>query len=692
MPCLLVVIACLFGLIDRASAQARECPTGSLAPGAAVSGALEAADCRFNELIAGGASTSFAKRYRLDVTEKAVYAFALTAADYPAAVGLYTAQGRLVGSGAAAAAGGVARVAANLPAGAYTAISYSTRAAAVGAFELKVEQQGIRPCPILDLPESGAIEGAFTSSSCRFVDLSELSVNTNNVVFYRYSMAKRGVLSLAADSAIARFSTVLVTSALAGFTGAKQLTLSLPAGAHSVSVSSAETGSFTLRIKTEDLRPCGVTVIRVGEDAAGKLDAAGCRWLDQFVPSADATPVSLYRFTLDSRAVVQIDQTSAEVNSYLALFRTVPSFAQLAFNDNAAANTGDSRILIHLLPGVYTLIATASFNEAAAGAFALALAANPPKTCEPTPLGSGVTVDGQVQAEGCRVLDYVVNSTVADVVAPFAVDAPRPIMLSLKAENAFGSTLRLVTGQGVEVARLANDRNGGMATESRTVAGVHTVLMTSPTVSKPVFKLGAKTRELSICPVNELALNAEAGNAITALECRVTDLVNYFTFNNPAQLFEFKIAERGVITLEMESDVFPPVLIVTDALGELVGLTFIDAPGKAVLPDGALPVGTYRIVASSLATTLGAFNVRTIFVPAAPPPATASVPDWRRLHEAAADGGLPVNPIHLGIGAPDVVGVGEGWVYRNAAAGDMRHGPGELAGRDHSMRPAGGKQ
>ena len=596
-----------------------------------------------------------------------------------------------MGSGAATAAGGVARVTANLPAGAYTAISYSTRTAAVGAFELKVDQEGIRPCPVLDLPESGAIEGAFTSSSCRFVDLSELSVNTSNVVFYRYSMAKRGVLAIAADSAIARFSTVLVTSNLAGFTGAKQLTLSLPAGAHSVSVSSADTGSFTLRTKTEDLRSCGVTVIRAGEDAAGKLDSAGCRWLDQFIPSADATPVSLYRFNLDSRSIVQIDQTSAEVNSYLALFRTAPSFAQLAFNDNAAANTRDSRILINLLPGAYTLIATAAFGDTAGGAFTLRLSSSAPKTCAATRLTAGVTVDAQVPAEGCRVLDYIAFSAAVEIVAPFAIDAPRPTMLSLKAGNAFATTLRLVTDQGVEVVRASNDRNGEIATEIRTLAGLHTVLMTSPTVSKPVFKLGAETRGVSTCQVTELGLNAEAENTVTALECRVTDLVNYFTFPNPAQLFQFKIAEPGRTTIEMESDSFPPVLIVTDTESELVGLTFTNAPGKAVLPDGALPVGTYRIVASSLSTTLGAFKVRTIFVPAAPPPTTASAPDWRRLHEAAADG-LPVNPVHLGIGAPDVVGVGEGRVHRNGAAGDMRHGPGELAGRDHSVRPAGGKQ
>ncbi len=70
-------------------------------------------------------------------------------------------------------------------------------------FELKAAKEAPRPCPVGELPESGSLQGEFSASSCRFVDVNELSTNTSNVAFYQYRMPRKAVLTFDAETAIA---------------------------------------------------------------------------------------------------------------------------------------------------------------------------------------------------------------------------------------------------------------------------------------------------------------------------------------------------------------------------------------------------------------------------------------------------------------------------------------------------------
>ena len=248
--------------------------------------------------------------------------------------------------------------------------------------------------------------------------MNELSTNTNNIAFYQYRMPRKAVFSVEADTAIARFTSVLVTPAANGFSGTKQLIASLNSGLHSVSVSSAELGSFTLRTRVDDLRSCPAATAKLGEEIQGRLDLTGCRWLDQFVPSDDPTPISFYRFEVESRTIVQLDEASKAFDATVLLARGAEELQLLAANDDAAADTTDSRILINLTPGSYVAIASA-FEEDVPGDFTLKLGGEPPRTCTPQTLTSGAALDGQVPSEGCRVLDYISFSTLADLTAPF---------------------------------------------------------------------------------------------------------------------------------------------------------------------------------------------------------------------------------------------------------------------------------
>ena len=624
----IAIFVCILSFLPRAAAQPRECPTGTIASGETVTAALETADCRVSDLVSGSTNASLAKRYKLDAGEKAVFTFTAAATGYAPTLAVYTAQARLVGSNSAPS-GGTARITINLPAGAYTIITYG--AAPGGAFELKAAHELPRPCPTQTLPESGTFEGAFSASTCRFVDVNEFSTSTLNVAFFRYQMTRRAVLTLESDTAIARFSTVLLTPAATPFSSGKQLVVSLAAGTQTVSLASTETGSFTVRTKVEDLRECLQTPVTIGAEVTGQLALGGCRWLDQFVPSADPTPVKLYRFSVASRTVVQIDETSPTVDAFLELLAS-PSQQRLASNDDASDATTDSRLLIHLVPGAYVIVASA-YDSTTLGSFTLKLAGEAPRSCDAQNLASGAPVDGQVPAEGCRVLDYISLSTVTDLAAPFRFDATESTMLALKAEGAVTSTLRAVTAQGREVARLTSNRNGDIPLELRIPDGRLTVLMSSTAAIKPAVKLGAQTHAVPSCPANAFAVNSEVENVVTTVDCKFSEQVVYSTFTGPAQPFQLRITQRGRLTLEVESDSFTPALAVLGAGNELIGIFLLPAPGKVTVTNNLVEPGDITLLVTSASpATLGAFKLRNTLVPAALPAApSSSVPAWQLL-------------------------------------------------------------
>lgn len=634
MPYLLALLVCLLTFAQTANAQAPDCPAGAITSGETVNGTLELTDCKVRDMVTGSTSAAPAERYYLEADEKAVYTFTVSATGYTPVLGVYTSLGRLVGASTAAAGTTAARIIINLPAGRYSIITYGTGVTSVGSFELKAAHELPRPCPIVDLPESGEKEDAFTASSCRFVDLNEFSINTLNVAFYRYPLTQRAVLTLASDTAIERFSSVLVTQSLTPFTGGKQLTVSLTPGTHTISVSSPDVGSFTVRTKVEDLHECARTPVDLGTQISGLLETGGCRWLDVFVPSSDATPVNLYRFTVESRTVVQIDQTSPVVDAYLAL-TTAQTLSGLASNDDANNTTSDSRILIHLIPADYVVVATA-YDDTTLGDFTLKITGATPRSCDQLNLTSGALLDGKVPAEGCRILDYVALSTLTDLVVPFRFDPVEPTMLELKAEGATASTLRAVTARGLEVVRQVSDRNGNIPLEFRVPAEPLTILMTSTGATKPDFKLGAQTRALPDCPSTPLEVNAEAEGTIAAGDCKVNELVNYITLPAPAQRFQLQIPELGRLAIDLESTVFAPFLAITSDQDELLGLTYASAPTKVALSNPRAEAGTVRILASSASPVLGAFKVRSVFTPAEEPADSgAQRMDWQRVHEQA---------------------------------------------------------
>ena len=591
-----------------------DCPTTPLVAGETASGTLAATDCRLRDMIAGNTNASYAKRYRLEVSSQGVFPVTIGSPDFPATVSIYS--GTQLRAQASALQSATGRLTINLPTGAYTLYVYSGRAEATGGFELKADRENARPCPINTLEAAGTVEGAFTESSCRFVDLSPFSVSTNHIAFYQVEMPRRGALSLTADTAIANFSTVLSTPAGAAFRALKQMTVSLLPGTAVVSFSSALAGSYTIRTAVQDLRTCPQAQGRLGEETTGEITETGCRWLDLFVPSDDVSPVSLVKFSSDTRAIGQLDLRSTLFDSFLVL-SDARTGAVIAFNDNASTGVRDSRILANLPPGEYLAMAT-SATGSGRGAFTMNIASQAPRRCEAVGLSPGETVNGSVPDgdSGCRLIDYMSYSTLLTPVAPFVFDSSQATMLGLKAEGAVSSTVRLLTPTGQEVARGNADRNGELNSEFRIPSGAHTVLVTSTANPRPAFKLTAQTRALPACPPEPLALGPEVESVLTTVDCKLSELANYFPVPVPAKAFIVKVTERGTLRARIESAEFGPYVAVLDSTASPLAAAGVPGNSGGVTLGGPVEPGEYTIAVSSLGATLGAFKLQATFIPA----------------------------------------------------------------------------
>lgn len=600
-----------------ASAQFRDCQTLDLALGTGVEGTLDANDCFLRD-ITSSSSASYAKRYRLTITDPAVITLDATASQFDVLLLLYaTNPVRLVGfSDDVSETSTDARIMINLPAGSFDVIVSTPDSGTTGSFRLSGAGEVPRACPTLTLPASGVTEGEFrAATSCRFVDLEPYASDEGYAQFYRLMMPRNGVLNVKAETAAEDFGMLATYGTTFDTFAEKDLVASFPAGEVLFFVAAFGEGAYKVTTAVENQRPCATEPYALGGEVSGKLENGGCRLLDYQLPSDDIRPLKLYRMTLDRPTVVRFDQASPVFDTYLYLFDQQSRV--LARNDDLDFSGGitDSRITIHLPAGNYNLGASA-FDEEELGTYTLQSSGEVPRTCAVPDLVSGQTKEGILPAEGCRLLDFVPYSQNQTFVAPFRLNAQgrKLVSLSLRS-NAPGETLSLLGPQSTEVLRI------GVNTTTREFEGditvpnaSHTALLWSNAATPPTYSLTATINDPRNCPVNDLGPNDTQQGTLAGAPCRMTDVVQYFPIETPVQTYRINLPGRGRFALSMDPSGFVPHIVAMGGTDTFLGQTPPNAPGTVVTLGGTFNAGELRFHLGTR-TTASSFTVRTVFQP-----------------------------------------------------------------------------
>lgn len=639
--------------------------------GETVSATLDSSDCKFSD-INGGTLGSLVKRYRIRVAEPRALILGMSATGFTPQLLIYAAQNRLVGTTSGAAPGAAAvRLAIHLTPGEYTIFAMANRADVTGTLELKSELEPLRTCPTgqQTLTLDGTVEGNFDASTCRFLDLTPLSTNEAHVVFYRATMPRAAVLDLQAQTAMTGFSMVLTNDALAAFRGTQSILASLNPGALLFSVSSSNRGSYSIKSAVTDRRACNQAPIQNGEEVSIELALAGCRVLDYRVPSSDARPLALYRFSVADSTIVEINQKAPVLDTLLYLFDSRATVISLS--DDAFENSTDSKILIHLPPGGY-VIGASTFDRATPGSATLKLAGDRPRSCEAPLLSANEAVMGRIPESGCRYLDYVAFSEDEALVSPYSVEPDQKRLLKFTVSGLTRGFVEVASPQAVLLAGASADRDGDASPEMLFLPGKHFLLLSSEAGDgvRPEFSVRMTARDLPACDTGVLPANGEVTEVLTAVECKASEIVPYLALPVSAKAFKLDLPSRGRVAITVDSSAFAPLLAILQGPDNRLLAIGRQTPGP-VTASGTLASGDYRIVAGTL-SSLGEYKLKIEFTPEGAPSTSG------------------VGPIEFGVRTADVVGVHQGRVGGEpgeiAVSGEIRHRARQFVRRSNKER------
>ncbi|MFN7921149.1 MAG: hypothetical protein U0Q16_13705 [Bryobacteraceae bacterium] len=550
-----------------------------------------------------------AKQFRLTVAQRGVFTANASSTAIDTQLYLLTGDRRSILASNDDSDGGTnSKVVAYLPPGDYTLVVASKRSGVTGAFDLKNVSEAQRTCTIQDLTPGTDVQGSFSASSCRGLDLATTAVSSDTQLQnrYRIRLDKVAVINAQTESAQQlRLSLLPETGTGNTVSATNQLLASQPAGSQILRVVAPDVGSFTLKTTREDPRPCTPKTLEPGAQIDNSFQSSSCRWLDVFVPSATTAYVERYRINVSARQVFTFDQKSPDMDSLLILYDSRNT--RIGFEDDIDDDNLDSRMVIQLTPGAYTLLATQTRTKT--GGFQLAASAEDPRPCNAAEMKLGAPIEGTMADTGCRVADVLLFDTDTSIVTPFKVTLDKRQMLKLDANigGDVGGDMLILTPE----ARLVNfdstDFDNNAALDLLLGAGTYLVALVSPDDPRPTYVLRGATRDQPACPSADIGLPGSASGTLSSSDCKLGEMTLETGIGAAARQFQTTVTTPGRISLSLNSTDFPGVLVVATANDQILGIGARSSPGRITL-SGPVSAGGYKFFVSSVGGT-GSFTL-----------------------------------------------------------------------------------
>jgi len=343
------------------------CAAAALAPGAGQSGALSSSSCRTGTGAGDLYSIALPNSGTLDLT--LTTDLALTGA-----ITIRDLKDNLILSGQDVQGLGIVRLSADLPAGSYTIAAESTEGA--GGYQLtnKFTAHDVGPCgSVLPVDNNGGYRKSLSTFSCRGangapVDLFEFTLPADSTAAMVLTSSELdGYLTLL-DTA----GNVLRSDDNSYGFGDPLIVQYLPAGTYRLaarSASGAAGGLYEVDVRsTPGSRPpfCAArATVPLGGSVSGSLSFTGCQ-------HPDGTFADVYRVDVSSSGTVDFNLKSDAFDAFLVLLDAKGNV--VARDDNSGGDT-NARITMLLAPGSYYVVAKASTDYTAAGAYTLSVQA-----------------------------------------------------------------------------------------------------------------------------------------------------------------------------------------------------------------------------------------------------------------------------------------------------------------------------
>jgi hypothetical protein len=387
----------------------KELAAGDKATPATVSGALTQESCRYLDLVAPSSDDTFVELYRVTLAKRAV----VSLKQQSSAIDSYlivtdSSFENIFENDDESGATANSAILGSLNAGTYIVIASESDAGA-GTYSLSVAAEDPRACPTQDFSIGTTASASLETDACRWLDLIMESDDPTYVTPYRLTLSKPSAVAIDMKSTMMDAYLVVTTPSLKFVFGNddgsedstdSRIFGSLEAGSYLILATTyeVETGPYTISATTEDLIPCPPKDLGRADSISGSLTDQSCRYLDLVVPSDDATPLDLYRLTVDTRGMLSLDMAATRFSPYLALTSTDFEF----YYDNDGSNELKANLLVP--PGTYYLLVN-SFDDF--GSYTLKTGFGPARDCPLPAIGLQDTQSATLGAGACRFSDFV---------------------------------------------------------------------------------------------------------------------------------------------------------------------------------------------------------------------------------------------------------------------------------------------
>ncbi|MEZ5399287.1 MAG: hypothetical protein R2729_06425 [Bryobacteraceae bacterium] len=352
---------------------------------------------------------------------------------------------------------------------------------------------------------------------------------------------------------------------------------------------------------------CPVDPLAPGAEIEGSVAGDGCRFLDAFTGSSNASRIRQFRLDLAERSVITLELNSADFDPVLYLFADGQRL--VGSNNNAAPDDLNSRLVANLPPGAYIVVAAARVPNTG-GAFLLKARGEQPRQCPVAPLEAGASVEVAFQrSSSCRLLDLTsTTSTSETMVARFALEIPETGVANLTADGLEptisivnpAASRQVAPGRGHLVASL--------------LPGPHQITVSS--AAEGTMSFSAKLETLRPCEPRSLPLGEPFAAAFTESGCRLLDVFVPESDESLVHVYTLKVDEPSVATIEMGSPSIDSFIALTDAENRQIAAND-DASGDTF--DSRLlvnlPPGEYRLYATEYEPAAGDYTIQAGLTP-----------------------------------------------------------------------------
>ncbi len=317
-------------------------------------------------------------------------------------------------------------------------------------------------------------------------------------------------------------------------------------------------------------------------------------------------PTHAWKLVVKKTAVYRIRVASTTMDPFLIIADSTGTIVDL--DDDGGGGT-DSELLMQLIPGEYTVLATVAVGGL--GSYKLTGETSAVRQCKPKALESADT-DGELSADDCRFADVIPLLSSHSLLDTYTIETKQPGIVTLRMDStALDSYVGILSGEG---KILADDDNGGGGKNSRLrlsiPAGTTVLFATSAVPGTGAYRVRTEVEDRRKCEIGTINPGATRNGMLSADGCRTMDAFDGSRDESRMSRFTFELRQMVVVKLGVTSPDFDTYLSLIDSKGKII--TENDNADRSTSNSAitaALAPGTYTVAIRGMRNGTGSFEL-----------------------------------------------------------------------------------